>query len=148
MTAKKQNLIPHAQIRRLMREMTNRNISDKAVIEVERFLLLKIQSYCKEAKKIMGYKKRKSLFPEDLEFKIYGNIGETNKKISLASIKRIIRRENIQLIRNGSTEKIINRLVKLIRDISREADITSESAGMKTIKKNHIKHSLIFINDN
>lgn len=141
------NDIPHAQIRRIMDNETKRNISKSSIIEVEKILVKKIKLMCEEAKRIMNYKKIITLFPDDLEYKIIGNIEETNKIFSFEPIKRIIRNTGIKRINPDSVKKIINKIVKLVKDLTREGDLFSQSEGMKTIKGDHIRHGSIFVDN-
>ena len=140
MNERRQNLIPHSQIKRIVNEETNKYIGDKAISEIENLLILGIKTCCQEAKKIMGYKDKITLKPDYLEFEVIGNQIEIGRKISLAPIKRLIRAEEIERVNNDAVRKIINRLVKLIKDITREASLFSDHEGMVTIKTRHIKY--------
>ncbi len=140
MNTKKVNKIPHSQIRRIMENIIVKSISKKAILKLEELLINEIKKLCKNAKKIMILKKVKTLKPDFFEFELFGKINETSKKISKEPIKRLIHKEKIERIGGMSTEKLINRIVKLIKDITREADLFSDSEGMKTIKERHIEY--------
>lgn len=95
----------------------------------------------------MNYKNIITLYPEDLEFEIIGDLNETNKMFSFATVKRILRGNEIERINPDSVKKIMNKLVKLIKELTREGDLLSQSEGKSTIQKHHISQGSIFIDD-
>lgn len=133
--------IPFAQIRRIMKNTpTPQDISKGAVEEMEEVIISEINKCCSKAKKIMGYKNVLTIQPEFLDFDVK-DLHEAD--LAKAPIDRLIRATGIMRIGEGTINKFIKYFNKIIKDITREAEIFSLTEGKKTIMKRHVKYGTI-----